>query len=300
MGGPSMVWAVAFAAEFAWLCGQFGAAAQQPLAAVAVAVPSAPTLACGGDEIARGRFSRILDGSNFVLDDGREVHLAGIEVPLLPVPGSSLAVPGGAAAKAALAGLLSGSQVGLRRAEFASDRYGRIIAYVEALAENSPRSVQAELVSAGFARVGDDAGGAPCAAELLRRENVARRAKLGLWADSYYDPLRADEPAAILAQRGAFALVEGTVASIHDTQSTLYVNFGRRWSRDFSVTIRKRNQRNFAAAGVDLKRLAGRRVRVRGWIEAHDGDQSGAASGSWHAPWIEAARPVQLELDDHD
>ena len=36
-----------------------------------------------------------------------------------------------------------------------------------------------------------------------------------------------------------------------------------------------------AAAGLEPKKLAGRRVRVRGWIEERGG------------PWIEAARPEQ-------
>jgi hypothetical protein len=35
---------------------------------------------CGGDEIARGTVGKVLDGRTFVLDDGREVRLAAIEV----------------------------------------------------------------------------------------------------------------------------------------------------------------------------------------------------------------------------
>jgi hypothetical protein len=70
------------------------------------------------------------------------------------------------------------------------------------------------------------------------------------------------------------------------------VNFGRRWSEDFSVTIQKRNERNFAAAGLDVKGLAGRRVRVRGWVEA----RGSAGSNTGGSPWIEAARPEQIEI----
>lgn len=285
---------VAFlAAEFAFMSGYFGAAAQEQPAAVASAAPSIP---CGGNEIARGSVGRVLDGRNFVLDDGRRVHLAAIEVPLLPAPD-------GAAAKSALEALLTGAQVVLRQAEFAPDRYGRIVAYVEALGGNSQRSAQAEMLSAGFARVGGDVGRPACAAELLHREDTARKARLGLWASPYYDPIRADEPANILEQRDRFALVEGKVVSVHASGATLYVNFGRHWSEDFAVTVRKRNERNFAASGLDLGRLAGRRVRVRGWIEAHGGASGTggrAGGGLWRAPWIEAAHPVQIEIADHD
>jgi hypothetical protein len=146
--------------------------------------------------------------------------------------------------------------------------------------------VQGNLIAAGLAQVAARVGNRGCAAELLAREGAARSAKLGLWAGSYYDLLDADNPAAVLAARGRFALVEGRVVSVRESGATIYVNFGRRWTEDFTVTILKRNARNFAAAGLDPKSLAGRRVRVRGWVEERGG------------PWIEAARPEQIEITD--
>jgi endonuclease YncB( thermonuclease family) len=276
--------------------------AQQAAKAEAAAV------SCGAEEIGRGSVGRVVDGRSFVLDDGREVRLAGIETPLPSsqdagvgakdgsAPGTG-ASGGGAAARDALATLLTGAQVILRRAEFASDRYGRLFAYVDIARSGSPpHSAQAELLAQGFARVGDLVGERDCATELLRRESAARQAKLGLWADPYYDPLRADKPADILARRGRFALVEGDVVSVHGSGATIYVNFGRRWSEEFAVTIRKRNERKFAASGLDVNGLSGRRVRVRGFIEAH----GGFAGSPWHAPWIEAAHPGQIETVDRD
>jgi endonuclease YncB( thermonuclease family) len=291
-----------------------------PAIAQGAAKAAAAALPCGGEEIGHGSVGRVVDGRSFVLDDGREVRLAGIETPPPSAKDGGAkdrgaqdtgakvtdaketgikdigAPGGGAAARDALATLLSGAQVILRRAEFASDRYGRLLAYVDIAQSPAPRSAQAELLAQGFARVSDLVGEADCAAELLRRERAARRAKLGLWADPYYDPLRADKPADILARRGRFALVEGDVVSVHGSGATIYVNFGRRWSEDFAVTIRKRNERKFAAAGLDVNGLAGRRVRVRGFIEAH----GGLAGSPWRAPWIEAARPEQIETVDRD
>ena len=79
------------------------------------AAKSAPP--CGGDEIARGTVSRVIDGRTFVLDDGREVRLAAIEVPPLPLPQATRRpAPGGTAAKAALDALAGGDEVVLRRA----------------------------------------------------------------------------------------------------------------------------------------------------------------------------------------
>jgi hypothetical protein len=42
------------------------------------------------------------------------------------------------------------------------------------------------------------------------------------------------------------------------------------------------------AAGLDFRSLAGRRIRVRGWIEARGGERA----------WIEAERPEQIETAD--
>jgi len=173
-------------------------------------------------------------------------------------------------------------------AEAASDRYGRVLAYAFPVRGGIEHSAQAELISAGFARVAARIGNRDCAAELLGRERAARQAKLGLWAGSYYDLLNAANPADVLAERGRFALVEGKVVSVRESGATIYVNFGRRWTEDFTVTILKRNERTFTAAGMEPKRLAGRRVRVRGWIEERGG------------PWIEAAHPEQIELTDRE
>ena len=88
----------------------------------------------------------------------------------------------------------------------------------------------------------------------------------------------------MLAQRGRFALVEGKVVSVGESGPIIYVNFGRHWATDFTVTILKRNARSFLAAGIEPRKLADRRVRVRGWIEERGG------------PQIEASRPEQIEF----
>jgi endonuclease YncB( thermonuclease family) len=271
------------------LVGSFPALAQQAAKKAVAALP------CGGEEIARGSVSRVLDGRTFVLDDGREVRLAGIETAS-PSAHANDGPSSDTAARDALAKLIAESQIVLRKAEFASDRYGRLLAYAELAQPNPLRSVQAELLAAGFARVGDMVGARSCAAELWRRENAARGAKLGLWADPYYDALAADKLAEILARRGRFALVEGDVVSVHPSGATIYINFGRRWTEEFAVTIRKRNERKFESAGLDLQGLSGRRVRVRGWIEA----RGGIGGSPWRAPWIEAVRPEQIETVDRN
>ena len=140
------------------------------------------------------------------------------------------------------------------------------------------------MVARGHARVGTQVGPWRCAAELLSRERAARAAKLGLWADPYYGLWRLESGAELLAGRGHFTVVEGKVLSVRESGGTIYVNFGRRWSEALTVTISKRHERIFTAAGVSPKRLENRRVRVRGWIDERNG------------PRIEATRPEQIEI----
>jgi endonuclease YncB( thermonuclease family) len=246
-----------------------------------------PAVACGGSEIARGTVARVIDSRTFELGDGREVRLAAIEVPPLSQPQDAATAPGGAVAKATLDALVGGDEVVLRRAEAPSDRYGRVVAYAYAVRDGEEIFAQGEMVSAGFALVGDRIGSRACALELLNRETAARTAKLGLWAYPYYEVLHAEATADVLAHKGRFALVEGQVVTVRESGATLYVNFGRHWSEDFTVTIPKRNERNFTAAGLDLQKLAGQRVRVRGWVEER---------GSGGSPWIEAEHPEQIEM----
>jgi endonuclease YncB( thermonuclease family) len=209
-------------------------------------------------------------GDVIALDDGRKLRLAGLET--------------GNFAQAALP---AGTVVTLKRLANAAretDRYGRLTAHVFIAENGTERWIQAELVRKGLARVSPRVGDADCARKLLAEEQSARAAKLGLWGEAYYVMSKAEDPAEVLKNRGRLALVEGRVLSVRESGGTIYVNFGRRWSEDFTVTIAKRNARMFSAAGLEPKSLSGQRVRVRGWIEERGG------------PWVDAARPEQIEV----
>ena len=270
-------------------CGCCGAAAQDA---------AAPAIACGGEVIAQATVGGVIDGRTLLLNDGREVRLAAIEVPSLALPGGSEEAPGriSRAAKAALDALTGGDQVLLRQADAGldhnMDRYGRLVAYVYAQRDGVELFAQGALIEAGLARAAGRIDGKSCAEKLLTAEKTARGGKLGLWSDPYYEVLNADAPVDVLAQRGRFALVEGQVVSVRQSGATIYVNFGRRWSESFAVTISKRNERSFAAAGLDVMSLAGRRIRVRGWVEARGVDGN--------VPWMQALRPEQIEIADRN
>ena len=146
------------------------------------------------------------------------------------------------------------------------------------------QSLQQALLAAGEARVAPRVGDMACARRLLAAEKAARAARRGLWADPRFLPINAGDIGRLRAEAGKFTLVEGKVLSVHPTGGTIYLNFGRRWTRDFSVIILRRRQRSFAAAGIDPMQLRGRTLRVRGVIEMRRG------------PVIEAEAPEQIEL----
>ena len=48
---------------------------------------SRPTTSCRFEPAGTGKVRAVSDGRSFTLEDGREIRLAGIEVPLPPGPG---------------------------------------------------------------------------------------------------------------------------------------------------------------------------------------------------------------------
>ena len=264
-------------------------AARVPLTLIAstliVGAAQAAESACTLAPLGAGIVVSVLDGRSFLLDDGREVRLAGLHVPLLARAGDKDEIAG-RAAKAALESLLAGQAVTLKAPKAASDRYGRLLAY--AFVNDSENPVQHSLLLQGQAFAAARPDHRACHAELLAREKTARDAKLGLWADPVYAMRRAESGAALLAARGRFAVIEGKVVSVRESGGTIYVNFGRRWSQSLTLTIRKRDARQFAAAGIEPKKLEGRLVRVRGWIEERGGAR------------VEALHPEQIELAEQN
>jgi hypothetical protein len=115
---------------------------------------------------------------------------------------------------------------------------------------------------------------------------ASRRAKLGPWGDRSYAIMRAENGTELIAARGHFAMVEGKVLSVRESGGTIYMNFGRPWSQALTVIIAKRDERSFAAAGLEPKRSENRRARLRGFVEERSGPRS------------EATQPEQIELAD--
>jgi len=243
------------------------------LAGLALLVISGPLHAtpCTFEPQGEGHVAGIIDGKSFRLADGREIRLAGIE-------------PAGATRAeriAALAAILAGKDVSLHGTDDTPDRYGRQNAFV--VLTETDTLVQGVLLSQGAALASTEVAERDCAAALLASEAVARAAKKGIWAGTSVIK-NAESADDIAAGVGGFLLVEGKVLSVRQAGAMTYLNFGRRWTRDFAATISRRNMPAVESAGMALKSLENRRIRVRGWVEARPG------------PRIEVVRAGQIEV----
>lgn len=230
---------------------------------------------CRFQIVGSAKIASVSESGSFVLDDGREARLAGLDLPA-----------GYASGQSALRKLLADRPVVLKKLGLETDRYGRLLVYAFTSENGAERSLQQALLAGGFARVAANIGDKPCASALLKEEARARKAGTGLWSEAAYQPRPADKPSDLLEEIGRFALVEGKVLSVRDNAGTIYLNFGRRWIESFTVTISKRNESTFTKAGLEPKKLEGRRIRVRGFLELRGG------------PVIEATRPEQIELTE--
>jgi endonuclease YncB( thermonuclease family) len=247
---------------------------------VAAGMHPASATACLFEPQGEGRVTAVTDARGFRLEDGREIRLAGIEAASSATPGKDRAT----AQKdrtAALAAIIAGHDVTMRGQDDAPDRYGRQVAFVYLAGSETP--VQNELLRQGEALVSADIADKDCAAALFAAEAEARQAKRGTWADASVIK-NAESPDDILTGIGRFTVVEGKVLSVRQAGATTYLNFGRNWTRDFAVTISRRMMPAVEAAGLIVKSLENKKIRVRGVVEARGG------------PRIEVLRVGQIEV----
>jgi endonuclease YncB( thermonuclease family) len=245
---------------------------------LAAAVPApAAAAACAFEPQGEGRVVAVIDARTVRLQDGREVRLAGIE------PATAQMADRPLDRSSALAALVAGREVTLGGEDDAPDRYGRQPAFV--FLPGSESSVQGQLLAQGDALFSATIADKDCAAVLMTAEATARDAKRGIWADPAAIK-NAESPGDILAGIGRFTVAEGKVLSVRQAGATTYLNFGRSWTQGFAVTISRRAIASLEAAGIIVKSLENRRIRVRGWVEARSG------------PRIEVLRAGQVELLD--
>lgn len=251
--------------------------------ALAGAVPSNGS--CVLSEPERHTVAEVKDGETLLLADGRAVRLIGAKAPSVPASkAADQPAPFAAAAAEALRALAQGAEVELRYGGTRTDRHGRALAQVFVVKGEERLWLQAEMVVKGRARVYSFPDNRACLAELLAHEVEAREKRLGLWGSAAYDVLDASDPERLGRLTRTFQLVEGVVAAVGEGKSRIYINFAEDWRSDFTVSVDRKDEKDFAAAQLDLRSLVGKRIRVRGWLGWRNG------------PMIEATHAEQIEV----
>jgi endonuclease YncB( thermonuclease family) len=208
-------------------------------------------------------FARAVDGGGFLTVDGEEVRLSGVLAPGAGGEVTSAAMA--AAARDALADVLRDRTVTLAEAGAPRDRYGRTIAQVFA----DGTWVQAALIDAGEVRAAPDLASSACAKALLAAEAKARDGRRGQWRGAF----RVRNPNDIRNRVGSFQIVEGEVVTASVPRGRAFINFGADYRTDFTVTVEPEDMRTFRQARFDVPALAGKRIRVRGWVEFYNGPE---------------------------
>lgn len=164
------------------------------------------------------------------------------------------------------------------------DRYGRQPVDVFAMRQLEKRWLQQELVRNGMAIVHPEVKEGKCTKRLFVAENEARKMQRGIW--------RADNTVIMAAndknwqlRKDRYQLVDGRVLSVGKTRKRVYLNFGTYWQEDFTVVIANKHIKRFNSAIGEFDTLAGKAVRIRGWLVSNRG------------PQIEVYYPGQIELE---
>lgn len=235
-----------------------------------------------------GVVREVVDGDTVILADGREIRLVGIQAPKLPLGRRNFREwPLAREAKAALERMVMGKRVTLSFGGQRRDRYRRWLAHLhldtggQATGFDNARWVQGAMLSEGLARVYSFADNRSAIAEMLARERAARAARRGIWGHAYYRIL---DHRAAGRHINSFQLVEGRVLTAAPTRRRVFLNFGQNYRTDFTIVIERRNLKHFADRGRKLVELAGKRVRVRGWLKRRNG------------PMITVTHPEQIEI----
>jgi endonuclease YncB( thermonuclease family) len=241
--------------------------------------------ACELSEPQKGTVAEVKDGETLQLTDGTVVRLINAKAPTAPIAArSDRPWPMVNEAKEALSKLASGAEVELRYGGTRTDRHGYALAQVYVVKGGERIWLQSELVGKGLARVYSFPDNHACVSELLAREAKARAKGEGVWGSWAYRVLAADNVERLGRLTRSYQLVEGVVAQVGESSGRIYLNFDKDWRRDFTVLIERKDGESFRAAGIDPKALAGKQLRVRGWIEWRNG------------PMIHATHVEQIEL----
>lgn len=225
--------------------------------------------------------NQVIDPLHILLRDGRIVQLTGIDVPDFdPLEAGEISAQG----RERLEKMLKDKQVRLYQTKDQNagrvNRMGHHLAHV--ILVEGDIWLQGDLLAEGLARVRPSQRNPEMAEQMVALEDKARESGRGLWEKKGQYAILTPETASHAIND--WAIVEGEIHSTALVNNVLYLNFGPDWRTDFTIGLTSNIRRQLQNAGTDAQNLAGRTVRVRGWIEDYNG------------PYLELIHPIWLEI----
>jgi endonuclease YncB( thermonuclease family) len=235
--------------------------------------------------------AHVLDGDSFVLADGRQVRVIGINAPELGrrCPGRDAAAENGSdcqpvpeqalarAARERLAALIEGRRVRLVPEGETHDRHRRLLAHVEVAGTDAGET----LVREGLAWMVAIPPNVGRLKALQAAEGEARAAARGVWREPR---LAAVDAGRLAAAPTGFHLVKGEIRAVRRGRRNHYFELA---PQVVLVVSHRDWEENFAAALDAPDALAHRRIVVRGWVSERRGERR-----------LQIAHPAMLTFAD--
>lgn len=200
----------------------------------------------------------VLDGDSIILSDQRQARMIGINAPEFGKDGRP-DEPLAAAARNRLRALVQGKTVKLQLETEERDHYGRWLAHL-ILADGT--NVEEVLLKEGLVAA---IAVPPNVAQVQRHqaaETQARKARRGLWADAYFQPIPA---ASLTTDHTGFHFVRGQVTHVGRSKKFVYLDIGAH----FALRIAHADWQHYFQSRPDDWR--GVTLVARGWISAQNG-----------------------------
>lgn len=220
---------------------------------------------------------KIIDPLRVQLQDGRIVQLAGINIP-----DNDSARPGPLASRAfdELSNLLLNKQVTLYQTknedEGRRNRMGHYLGHLET--HEGKIWAQGFLLKNGLARIQPGQDNTEMSTPMLALENEAIKHKRGIWSSDKFSVLTPETAESALND---WAIIEGKIAKTGMSNNVSFLNFGADWRKDFTIGLEGKIRRQMAKRGLDTMALAGKTVRVRGWVESYNGPYIKLSNAFW-------------------
>jgi len=228
------------------------------------------------------RVRKVIDGDTVVLTDGRHVRLIGINTPELAHQASkgsrgNSAEPLSTQAQQALAQRVMRRPVKLQLGTLAVDHYGRTLGR---LFDAEGNSIAAALLREGYGFPVIKAPDFRYVACVNEAAQLARRQKLGVWREAYFQPRDAQR---IQHSDTGFRRVSGIVERVEVNRKQLWIEL----RGQVVIKVAGKSVRRFDL--VRVQSSVGRRIEVSGWLVARKSGRNAKKK---------AYKPYLMQVDD--